>query len=452
MTRPTREKRAGGRARQLCVALFDAVADAHAAEVRQVRLLADLVDEYGVLDAETPTLPGAERLVSSGADGTPLVAEFLVVEVAALLGTSVPSAGLLLADAVNLRDRHPLLWDAVASRRLKVWQARRIVREVAAAGLDRRAAAWVDAQLAPSLGRLPWARVLRRLAGLIVRADAALAARRAEASARERFVRVRHEGWGLSLVVARVATPEAVRLEACVADVADALALHGHDGTADERRADALGALADPARAAAVLAGTPLPPRRAPRAELVVHVSAAELDDPDLVARSDALGPLLEGQVRRLLAGCRVVVRPVVDGRDDPQVDCYEIPDGMRRAVTWRDPFEVFPYSSRPSRGLPLDHTDPYRHGPGRPRAQTRASNLGPLSVRVHRAKTHGGWRVAQPEPGTFLWTSRLGFRYRVDGQGTTRLPDVDGSRATGPPRPDLAWSPRIASCRVELQ
>ena len=454
MSWPTRAERAGGRARQLCVALFDAAADAHDAEVRQVPLVAELVDEYRVLDAETPTLPGAERLVASGADGTPVVAEFLVVELAALLGTSVPSAGLMIADAVNLRDRHPLLWEAVVRRRVKVWQARRIVRDVASAGLDRAAAAWVDDRLAPCLGRLPWARATRKLAGLIVRADAGLAAERAEASAREKFVRIRHEGGGLSLVLARLDTPAAVRLEASVDELAEALAVHGHEGTADERRAESLGALADPARAAAVLAGTPLPRPRAPRAELVVHLSAADLGAPgSLVARSDTLGPLLEGQVRQLLSGCRVTVHPVLDGHADPQVDSYEIPAGIRRAVTFRNPFEVFPFSSRSSRNLPLDHTLPYRHGPGRPRGQTRASNLGPLSVLVHRAKTHGGWSVAQPEPGAFHWTSRLGFTYRVDRGGTTRLPHAhdDGPRA-GPGRVDLMWSSHVAGCRVELQ
>jgi len=100
-------------------------------------------------------------------------------------------------------------------------------------------------------------------------------------------------------------------------------------------------------------------------------------------------------------------------------VDAYEIPESIRQAVILRDRHEVFPWSSREARHLDMDHTDPYT--PGRA-GQTRPSNLGPLSRRAHRAKTFGGWQLTQPEPGVFIWHTRLGQTIRVGPNGTTRI------------------------------
>lgn len=71
-----------------------------------------------------------------------------------------------------------------------------------------------------------------------------------------------------------------------------------------------------------------------------------------------------------------------------------------------------FPYSSRPSARLDLDHTWPYRWD-GTP-GQTDPDNLGPLGRRVHRGKTRAGWQLRQPHPGLFTWRSPLGRHYRI--------------------------------------
>lgn len=75
---------------------------------------------------------------------------------------------------------------------------------------------------------------------------------------------------------------------------------------------------------------------------------------------------------------------------------------------------------------------------PGVEPGQTCPDNLGPLSRRVHNAKTHAGWRVEQPRPGVFLWTSPLGYRYRVDPDGSHELPRLDVSHSAV--RMDLVW------------
>ena len=120
-----------------------------------------------------------------------------------------------------------------------------------------------------------------------------------------------------------------------------------------------------------------------------------------------------------LLGHARVRVTPVIRPYADIASDSYEIPAPIRRQVLLRDTREVFPYSSRPARMADLDHTIPFRAGVP---AQTRASNLGPLSRKPHRAKTHAGWQLEQPAPGIFWWTTPAGDRYRVSPNGSVRM------------------------------
>ena len=57
-------------------------------------------------------------------------------------------------------------------------------------------------------------------------------------------------------------------------------------------------------------------------------------------------------------------------------------------------------------------------------------SNLGPLGRFGHRLKTHGRWRLKQPEPGTYLWRSPERRYYMVDHTGTHTLPKTLGDAA----------------------
>jgi len=243
-------------------------------------------------------------------------------------------------------------------------------------------------------------------------------------------------GW----VSARLDRADALFLDATVQLVTDKLAAEGDAGTADERRARALGVLANPA-AAIQLTGVhttrgmnPVPDSEAekqtfvasaqtlvpvftPRTQVYVHVCADTLADPDTVARVEGIGPVLASQVARLTRGTRVRVTPVLHlGVDTVAVDQYEIPDRMRDRVVLRDGHDVFPWSSVESRHLDLDHTIAYQ--PGQP-GQTTPSNLEPLSRRAHRVKTHAGWQLTQPSPGMFDWHTGAGQTIRVDHTGS---------------------------------
>ena len=59
-------------------------------------------------------LPGVERLIGFGGDGTPEVAEFAPAELGAALGVSDTSAAMLIGDGLDLRHRLPRLWARIS--------------------------------------------------------------------------------------------------------------------------------------------------------------------------------------------------------------------------------------------------------------------------------------------------------------------------------------------------
>ena len=89
-----------------------------AAEVEMTRLLlaahwadlhpGDAVDPHG--------LPGGERAVQPGGEGTPEIADFAAAELGCCLKTTAGSAKRLIADALDLRHRLPMTWAAARGR------------------------------------------------------------------------------------------------------------------------------------------------------------------------------------------------------------------------------------------------------------------------------------------------------------------------------------------------
>ena len=68
------------------------------------------------------------------------------------------------------------------------------------------------------------------------------------------------------------------------------------------------------------------------------------------------------------------------------------------------------PGCRRPATSCDFEHTIPYHRG-----GRTCECNGGPCCRRHHRAKQAAGWRLAQPYPGTFLWTTPHGRSYRAE-------------------------------------
>ncbi len=85
-------------------------------------------------------------------EGSPVIDEFCIPEVATTLGMTCDSVGSYLTDVIELRYRLPNLWAGVLSGDVTPWRARVIAQSTVA--LTAEAAAFVDEQAAWCANRL----------------------------------------------------------------------------------------------------------------------------------------------------------------------------------------------------------------------------------------------------------------------------------------------------------
>ena len=113
------------------VATLTAAAQARAAadqaEVRLIEVAAHWADLHDQLDPadEGVSLPGMERLVRLGGEGTPPVAEFAPAELGAELASSPYAASRLIGTALDLRHRLPQLLTKTRAGQVRPWIARK---------------------------------------------------------------------------------------------------------------------------------------------------------------------------------------------------------------------------------------------------------------------------------------------------------------------------------------
>jgi len=390
-------------------------------EIEKLETIHELCLAYQTVD-EDAFGEAAERLIFHGAHGTPGVAEYLSLEVSALLAISPGSGACLIGQVLNCVYRHPVMWDAVRAGAVRWYRASEIISEVNSAGLCQAAALWVDQQITPRLASLPRGRALRLLRGLIALADPEEARERELKARTHRHVTL----WDPSLesgpcrnLTGRLDVTDALALETTLNQLAQVLAADGDLESLDQRRASALGILADPVRAFQLLNGQDAPSQQ--HATLIVHFDPTTTDSDLAIARIEGHGPLSRDTWVDLLGNSRVTVRPVIDLNAISPVDSYEIPDRIRTTVCWRSPVDMFPYGTQPSRNLDLDHTDRYVHGSSGPPGQTRTDNLAPFSRKPHRAKTARAWHLTQYEGGWLEWVSPAGYHYATGPLGTLR-------------------------------
>ena len=421
-----------GRPGMALMRLRAAVAAERAAQAAQAAAILALAHDSG-WDGGGEFDLKAGRMVRIGFDGTPLVDEALPLEIAALYGISQVAAVGLIEDVLNLHWRHELLWTAVVETRLPLWQARKLAQTAAMFGLSGGECALADARVAPLIGAVGWGRVqARHRAAILQLAPGKVTAyHQAKQHTRHVSTGTDAEDPTVSWMSARANTSDVKAFEHLLGLVTKALVELGDTDPIDIVRSKALGRMGDPEGILALLDGieidtgetslTEKPHRRRyrPTAQVFVHVDADTLENGG-VARVERLGAVLVDDLARLVGHHRIRLTPVLDtSGPEPVVDAYEVPDMMRELVLTRDRYDVFPYSCREARGLDLDHTITYVEGES---GQTRPSNLGPLTRRAHRGKTHRGWRLDQPCPGVFWWQSPRGQVFRVGPNGTRDL------------------------------
>ena len=423
------------------------VALATAIELNRVRhsdVLA-VVAEYG------------ERMIRPGADGTPLVAEFLALELGPIEQVSPDQALGLIADVVNVKHRHPAMWAAFLEQKIRWGQAVVVARQCVTLSVD--AAAEVDKKCAQALAMWPMSRLLHHLPAWIIAADPHTAAAKEAVARSGRRMDIGQIENGQCELFGRLAADDAIAFNQAITAIAADLPapplppeISRFAPTPElrakldlnQRRAAAVGVLARQAFGQDVL----------PTHQLIVHINA---DDPALTdgdssgaAQVEKWGTLLTSRLPEFLTGSRVIVRPVINPAALPAQDQHDPTEALRFAVCQRNPVDVYPYATRRSTSCDLDHTIAYDDDG--PPGQTSPGNLGPLSRRAHRFKTHTSTHLCQPSPGTFHWTTPLGYEYVVAPWGTIALGRVapDGRAPSpqlepcdpvpDPPPDDPAW------------
>ncbi|MGN6162157.1 MAG: hypothetical protein ACTHOG_10725, partial [Marmoricola sp.] len=364
---------------------------------------------------------------------TPSVDWSSFAPLAAAMGRSTAAGKALVNDALVLAVRMPKLFDAVRAGQVEVWRARRIAQAVRMRPVD--VAEHIDAEVTPVADSIG----LSRLEALI---DAAMLKLHAEE--RELEVEAARESHGVELFesfhgfhgsgvvpVAEMRICGDIKdLTAFDATVSRIAAILGErerrSGVFPEpleaRKARAVGLLADPHLASALLDGARLEDLRTVHAiQLVVHMTADQARN--TVAEFDpvvSVDSALRARVAELVAEwCNrpesaFKVLPVVDLNEHTESSSDAVTEAMSRRARLRTPTCVFPFCDRHSRSCDVDHRVPTGDGLGQ-HGSSCDCNLVPLCRRHHRLKTFAGWSYTPIEANVWLWTDPYGRQYLRD-------------------------------------
>lgn len=407
--------------------------------------------------------------------------EAVTAEVAAAQGITAAAAGAQLHNAICLRERLPKVaalfaTGAIAYRTVSVIVARTLL------ALEPHIMAAIDAELVEALttwGPLSRNKTEQAIDALVERHDPA-ARRRTETAVRSRYIDIEHRD-GIASISGDVYSTDATLLDRRLTALAHTVC-DNDLRTIDQRRADALGALAAGHTTLACACGmSDCPATETPAASVVVHVvaDAAALDAtnstdlhgeraedgrPEIVRDSERFAELVREATRPrpshqpsttrqdpapnpgLVLGGPVVpakvladlaargaadLRPVIHPGDSPPESRYRPSATLADFVRCRDLTCRFPSCDRPADVCDIDHTVPY------PLGKTHASNLKCLCRKHHLLKTFwtgaDGWRDEQLPDGTVIWTSPSGHSYRTQPGSKLLVPALCVPAATLP-------------------
>lgn len=357
----------------------------------------------------------------------------VAAEVAAKLGTSVAMGHSNLRYARAMHERLPRVAAVFGVGDIDFRLFRTIVFRTDLI-IDDEALAAVDAQLAVKAPRWPsmtsW-KLATEVDRVVARIDRD-AVRRAREYAADRFFKVTPMEMGTALINGTVfgTTGQALdrRLDELARTVCD-----NDPRTIEQRRADALGALAaghDRLRCGCEIADCPVGPAPRQPNSVVIHVVAdrATVDGsgtaPGFLYGDDIIPAEL---VRDLANSAKLQPITAPTAAESGYLPSRGLTDFVRaRDLTCRAPG-----CDRPATECDIDHTVP--HGDG---GATHPSNLKCLCRKHHLLKTFWGWRDQQLPDGTVIWTLPSGQTYITTPGSALLFPALC---ASGDPAPASA-------------
>ncbi|HUO37626.1 MAG TPA: DUF222 domain-containing protein, partial [Mycobacterium sp.] len=309
--------------------------------------------------------------------------------------------------------------------------------------VDAEVLAGVDAALAaavvvwPSLSR---GRLAAQVDKIVAAADGDAVRRRQEhQSDREVWIGPDHDG--VAQIGGALLSPDAHALDQRLDALAATVCAHDPRGR-EQRRADALGALAAGADRLGCRCGRPdcAAGKRPPAGPVVIHLigERATLDGcastPGAEVGADGL--ITPELLRELASSARLVA--LIHPGDAPPEKGYVPSQALADFVRCRDLTCRWPGCDQPAGRCDLDHTIPYSQG--RP---THASNLKCYCRTHHLVKTFCGWTDKQLPDGTLLLTSPAGKTYVTTPGSAPLFPalcaptgDLPPPAAPPPPQP----------------
>jgi hypothetical protein len=341
---------------------------------------------------------------------------------AAAVGRSTAGGDAMIRDALILRHRLPRVWARVVACEVEAWRARRIAQAVL--GQPDDVCAHLDDELDDVAHRVGPVILDRLLDEALLRLHPE-ERELAQLEALDRRHATLHpesiNDTGVADMSLRGDWKDLHDFDQALARVAAALAradeqAGSHADTLDVRRARAVGVLADPASALALLEGRSAP-KPSKHTTLFLHISDLAVLGLDPVGRNETANrAMLDQQIRDWCGrtDSHVSVQPVIDLNDHVRTDAYEVRGRFETRNHLLHSMCVFPLCTRPARQCDHDHRVPRNRG-----GETCDCNIAPLCRRHHRLKTHAGWRYTLIEPGVWLWSDTHGQQFIRDDTGT---------------------------------
>jgi hypothetical protein len=278
--------------------------------------------------------------------------------------------------------------------------------------VDRDALATVDTRLAAGVGRWPsmtHGRLSARVDAIVARTDPD-AVRRRRKRGTDRAVWIGTVCDGVAEINGTLRGTDAHALDARLNALAATVCTHD-PRTREQRRADALGALAAGIERLGCGCGRAdcTAATAKPTSPVVIHVIAdqATLDGTsDTPAWEIGAHELITADLLAELARCATVT-PLIHPGDAPPEKSYRPSAALAAFVRCRDLTCRWPGCDVPASDCDLDHT--IAHAAGGP---THAANLVALCKTHHLVKTFRGWTTKQLPDGTLILTSPAACTY----------------------------------------
>ncbi|WP_244895983.1 HNH endonuclease signature motif containing protein, partial [Mycobacterium asiaticum] len=274
---------------------------------------------------------------------------------------------------------------------------------------DPQALAYVDTRIAASVTRWPSltaARLAKKVDTIVAQADLD-AVRRRKKNHKDREVYIGEDCEGTSEIHGSLASPDARALDAKLSALAATVCPHD-PRTRDQRRADALGAMAADATRLGCRCGRPdcTAAQRKPASPVTIHVIAEQATltgNTTTPASQISAEGLITAELLAELALTATLV-PLIHPGDAPPEPHYRPSQALADFVRARDMTCRWPGCDVAATHCDLDHTIPYNQG-----GPTHAGNLNCFCRRHHLIKTFWGWSTRLLPNGNLILTSPTG-------------------------------------------